>query len=381
MANAKKTILAIVLAVGTVATSAPAADTIRWKGEDAENPNDWNNAASWSAAAIPTAADNVVVNAPPECEISGGKTASAKMLKVGCGGKSVGAMSILDADSSLTASSFALGGYGGYGKGVFTQSNGTVTTTKGLSVGHGAGESGYGKYHGTGGSLTVGDALSIGAGYLAASQSGNGGFHLDGVAVLVAESIRNGSGTIKGLGRGCGTINITAGSLGVGGSFFNSHHMWAKDLPQAKKHLGRLTISGGSVNVTGNFYNGFGPDPSRVEGVLEVVGAGGKIAIGEDFTQIQGSTLVAELAGKDHTVIRVKGNVTLGGVFKVRLAKGYTPPNGTWWDIIQADPDKPGSPIGTFSKLDFSATPDPGSWKVRYDTDDCVFRVGYVPEK
>ena len=197
---------------------------------------------------------------------------------------------------------------------------------------------------------------------------------------MSAKSIYSGSATIKGLGRGCGTINITAGSLRVGSSFFNSHHMWAKPLPQGKKHYGRLTVSGGSVDIAGNFHNGFGfgLDTSQVEGVLEVIGAGGTIGIGGNFTQIRGSALVAEVAGKDHTVIRVKGNAALAGVFKVRLAKGYTPENGTWWDIIQANPEKPGALIGTFSKLDFSGVGGPENWQVRYDTDDGVFRVGYV---
>lgn len=376
VANVKKMVLLLVLGAAAAASAAPPSHT--WQGRGETNPGNWHTAGNWSAGLVPAGGDTVIVGAPPDCEISSGKSAFAGLLKVGCGAKALGLLSIQGEDASLVASSIYVGGYGGPGKGVFTQSSGTVTAAKGLSVGHGAGVSGYGKYHGTGGTLTVGDRLSIGAGYLAASNSGNGEFHLDG-ATVSAKSICNGSATIKGLGRGCGLINITAGSLSVTGSFFNSHHMWAKPLPKGKKHHGRLTVSGGSVEVAGNFHNGFcsGIDTSQVEGILEVIGAGGTIGIGGNFTQIQGSTLLAELAGKDHTVIRVNGNVALAGVFKVRLAKDYAPANGTCWDIIQANPDKPGALIGTFSTLDFSAVGGAKNWQVRYDTDDGVFRVGY----
>jgi len=367
-------VLVLVLATATVAVAFPPFHT--WGGRAENNPGDWHTAGNWTADSAPADGDNVNVNVPPECEISGGKTASPNLLKVGCGGKLVGALTIRDVDSSLVASSIYVGGYGGPGKGVLTQTGGSIAA-KFLCVGGSAGAAGYGKYHGTGGTLTVGDRLSVGAGYVAASNNGNGEFHLDGAAVS-AETICNGSATIKGLGRGCGTINVTAGSLRVTGSFFNSHHMWAKDLPPGKKHYGHLTISGGSVDIAGNLHNGFGYglDTSQVEGVLEIVGGGSKIDIGGNFTQIQGSTLVAELAGKEHTVIRAQGNVALAGVFKIRLGKGYKPANGTWWDIIQANPDKPGALIGTFSKLDFSAAGGPENWRVRYDTDEGVFRVG-----
>jgi len=371
----KNLLLSLLLTAGAAAAPASAA-TVHWQGRSETDPGDWHTAGNWGTRSVPGADDTVEVGPRSECKISGGRVASVRLLKVGCG--KYGAMSIQGAGSSLAASGICVGGYGGYGKGTFTQSSGTVAVTKGMSVGHGAGRAGYGAYHGAGGTLTVGDMLSVGAGYLAASNSGNGQFHLDGAAVS-AKSVCNGSATIKGLGRGCGMIKMTAGSLRVAGSFFNSHHMWAKALPQGKRHCGHLTVSGGRVDIAGDFHNGFGSglDASQVEGILEVIGAAGRIAIGGDFIQIQGSTLVAELAGKDHTVIRVNGNATLAGAFKVRLAKGYRPANGTSWDIIRTNPERPGALIGTFSKLDFSAVDGPEHWKVRYDTDDGTFRVTY----
>jgi len=370
MVNTKNLRLALLLA------AAPAsAATVQWQGRNQTNAGGWHTAGNWSTGSVPAAGDAVNVGAPSECSISGGRAASVGLLKIGCGDH--GAMTIQGTGSSLTASDVYVGGYGGHGKGAFTQSGGTVATTN-MSLGSGAGGAGYGTYRGTGGTLTVGHRLGVGAGYMAASNSGNGELHVDGAAVSV-ESVYNGSATIKGLGRGDGTIKVTAGSFRVAGSFFNSHHMWAKALPQGEKHRGHLIVSGGSVSIGADFYNGFGSglDASQVEGVLEVIGAGGRISIEKDFLQIQGSTLVAELAGKDHTVLRVNGNAALAGAFKVRLAEGYTPANGTWWDIVRTRPDKPGALIGTFSKLDFSAVGGPENWKVRYDTDDGAFRVGY----
>jgi hypothetical protein len=371
MANTRSLVLAFLLA----AASASAA-TAQWQGGTETNPGDWHTAGNWSTGSVPADGDTVAVGPPTECNISGGRAASVGSLRIGCG--EYGAMSIQGTGSSLRAAKIALGGYGGYGKGTFTQSNGTVTATKSMSIGSGAGQAGHGAYHATGGTLTVGKRLSVGGGYTAASNSGNGELHVDG-AVVSAESILNGSATIKGLGRGCGTIKVTAGSLRVADSFFNSHHMWAEALPQGERHRGHLIVSGGSVTIGGDFHNGFGSrlDTSQVEGVLEVVGAGGTININKDFIQVQGSALVVELAGKDHTVIRVDGNAALAGAFKVRLAEGYTPASGTWWDIIRTRPDRPGALIGTFSELDFSGVGGPQNWKVRYDTDDGAFRVGY----
>ena len=370
----KEVVLVLVLASAVAASAAPSSHT--WQGRDKINPGDWHAVGNWDGGSIPIADDTVDITSLPECRISDGRAAVAKLLKVGGGVKALGSLSIQVEDASLVASSIYVGGYGGPGKGTLTQAGGSIAA-KFLCVGGSAGASGYGRYCGTGGALTVSDRLSVGAGYLAASNNGNGEFYLDG-AVVSAKSICNGSATIKGLGRGCGMINITAGSLRVTGSFFNSHHMWAKALPQGRKHCGHLTVSGGRVDIVGNFHNGFGAglDTSQVEGVLEIIGAASRIGIGGNFTQIQGSTLVADLTGKDHTAIRVNGNVALAGVFKVRLAKGYTPANGTWWEIIQTNPDKPGTLNGTFSTLDFSAAGGPENWQVRYDTDDGVFRIG-----
>jgi hypothetical protein len=209
---------------------------------------------------------------------------------------------------------------------------------------------------------------------------GNGWIQIDGTDVSVAKTVFNGSGRINGLGPSNGTISITAGSLRVGKDFYNALHSWSKTLPQGKKHYGRLIISGGSVDITDQFYNGFGSDPSQSEAILEVIGSRGKITIGGDFTLIPGSTLIAELAGKAHTVICVNGNVALGGAFKVRLSKGYKPTSETWWDIVRVTPSKPGSFNGAFSKLDFSEVGGSKNWKVQYNSDDCVFRVGYIPD-
>ena len=372
----KKIMFVLVLAAAAVAAAPLLSHT--WRSGDETTSGDWHAVENWSTGLVPAGGDTVNVGTPPECKVSGGKTARAGLLKIGCGIKALGSLSIQGGDTSLAASSIYVGGYGGPGKGVLIQTGGSIAA-KFLSVGGSSGASGYGKYHGTGGTLTVSDRLSVGSGYRATSDVGNGELRLDG-AVVSAKSICTGSATIKGLGRGCGTIYITAGSLHVTDSFFNSHHMWAKALPQGKKHCGHLIVSGGSVDIAGDFHNGFGsgPDTSQVEGILEIIGAGGQISIGGNFTQIQGSTLLAELAARDHTVVRVKGNVALAGIFRVRLAKGYTQVPGTWWDIIQTNPDKPGALIGTFSKLDFSAVGGPENWKVRYDTDDGVFRVGYL---
>ncbi|HJN13887.1 MAG TPA: hypothetical protein QGH10_00275 [Armatimonadota bacterium] len=362
-------------AVTLIATApAPTAD---WQGGAETNPEDWHAAGNWSTGSVPGADDAVNVVAPSECNVSGGRAASVGSLKIGCGEH--GSLSIQGAGSSLAASGICLGGYGGYGKGALMQSNGTVTVTGRMSIGHGAGVDGHGTYHATGGTLTVSDTLSVGAGYIAASNSGNGELHVDGAAVSV-ESVYSGSGTIEGLGRGHGAIRVTAGSLRVAGDFFNSHHMWAAALPPGERHRGHLVVSGGNVSIGGDLHNGYGSglDTSQVEGVLEVIGAGGTVSIEKDLIQVGGSILVAELAGKDHAVIQVNGNAALAGCFKVRLAEGYTPASGTWWDIVQTGPDRPGALTGTFSKLDFSAVGGPENWKVRYDTDDGAFRVRYV---
>ena len=333
------------------AVAATLAGQVVWQGGTQDG--EWHDAGNWKDGAVPTAEDIVSIRATPECQVSGASPASARYMTVG-GGVTLfvrGEGASLRVGTSLNLSG-----------GTLRQKGGSINCAT-LGVRRGA-------YSGTRGSLTVGKSISVG------SAGGKGTVTIAGVDGSVGQVVYNGPGKIKGTAPGHGEIAVSGGNLRVNGNFFNAHHMWSKPLPEGQKHCGRLTVSGGEVNVAGNFYNGFGPDVSQVQGVLEIVGAKGRMTVEGDFVQIGDSTLVAELSGPKHTVIRVLGNAKLAGTLKVRLAKGYTPQPETWWNILQGSV---GSPIGTFAALDFTEAGGADGWRVEYDTDERVVRLGYCP--
>jgi hypothetical protein len=182
-----------------------------------------------------------------------------------------------------------------------------------------------------------------------------------------------------------------------------------------RRGSGEVNVSGGHLIVTGgddsSIYIGRGMDTSPGAGgdtALRVIGgestivANGHLLMNPEGAS-QSSSLIAQIAGNEHTPILVSGNADVtNGTLKVEL-DGYTPQVDDSWLLVQAglelddllteidsavdaagyDPLthgvalELGELIGPFQAIDTSAAPLPGGlvWDVVYTDTSIVLQV------
>lgn len=230
---------------------APASAQSVWDGSAS---GDWDTAANWDTNAVPTGADDVVIddvsiNAPV---VGNGVSASVDNLNVGHTGS--GSLTITGT-GSLTATGWSYIGLNGTGS-ILVQNGGTAAIADSAL---GDGVTGVGEVTVTGaGSNWFSSSVSVG-------YEGTGSFTVsDGGHVLGEAFIGDNTGSGTVLVTGVGSIWTSLDEFMIGGA-----------------GTGDLTIAdGGVVDVVNIVTIGWAADSS---GTALVTGAGSSLAVGNDF--------------------------------------------------------------------------------------------------
>ena len=210
---------AVAVAASCIVPSAFALDNV-WTG--AVN-NDWNNPANWSLGRVPVAPngqpapddfDDAVVNSTPAniATITANPTSTPRDIVVGTGAGS---------------------------NGTVNQNAGTASTGNGnwLFIGR---DGGTGTYNLTGsGSINTSGRIYV-CGHFGAPATGTFNINTTG-------TVTSGNDLNIGAAGGTGTVNLTAGTVNVGG--------WlsvGRDEPAGANGTGNFNQSGGSLTVSGN---------------------------------------------------------------------------------------------------------------------------------
>lgn len=258
--------ISFVLILGLIGNPLAFAATRTWDNDSGDNL--WKTAENWSKNKLPTNKDtaNIGLLAPFYCLIdathTGGDAANPKNLSVGKSGAD-GELR-MTGGSLITANNFRVGNAA---TGTFSITDGTIQTVGGpLDVGYNAGTGIVTMANGTlslGPKGTSTKGLSIGRG-----AGSTGSFDMQGGYIDISGALR------VGRGGGIGTLNMSGGIIDVGPGPVPDVATKAMSIGYQNSATGTVNMSAGTINVSGMLNVG----QNTATGTLNM--SGGTINVG-----------------------------------------------------------------------------------------------------
>ncbi len=295
--------LGIVAAVIVLTVALPARADITWT-RSADVTGDWSVATNWSGGAVPTSTDNA--------DVFNGGTASITTTADACSnlslGSTAGSGSIQMYGGMLNVGNAVAVGYSGTGN--FSQSGGTSTIARGLTIGAGSGSNG--SYTLSGGSLAAAVGVydageTIGSYYGTGLFTQSGGTNTTNILFLESNSAYSLGNT--------GCLSLTEEYVGWTGTATFSQSGGTNTIGD-DMILGEYNFSAGTFNLSGNAVLSASDNE-----VLAVEGTG-------VFNQTGGTNTVSNwLMVGDNTNKSTAGTYNLSGNALVRASDDYV---GYW---------------------------------------------------
>ena len=325
-------LLPILLAVGLTGTASAQACNKTWT---APANGLWTNAANWTPAVVPGAADNVciVVDGTYTVTLRGSKSVAS--VTVGAAGNNEVQTLLVQGGPSVNASLTAATGFTNSGDitlSSIASKTVTLTVTSGMLVNQGT----INVEPGSGGARTISVQLDNGGtvnfrtaatlGRAGADHTNSGNFNINGATVTVTGNTLTNTpgGTISGTGR-----------LNVSGVVFTNNGTVSPGL------------SSGILNLSGDYSQG----------------ASGSVGI-----EIGGLT-----AGTGFDRLNVTGNATLDGALSVGLTGGFVPISGDSFRVLSF-----GSGSGGFAAINDEDPSDGVSFESILDATGVTLKVSVV---
>jgi hypothetical protein len=318
---------------------------------------------SATAASSVTGAGSVLFNGGPSTISGAYNVTGATTVGASAADSSVVANfnSASASTANLNMNAGALGGNGNLAvPGTMTWAGGTLGNTGTTTIAANTGIlnlTGTNSPKQTGGTLAVAGTANFNAGLdiggkAVINVTAGGTFNLNGDFSIVSNTIP-GNSTFNNMG----TVNKTAGTLGLDGGFGNSVAFTNTGTVNANSGtfnfvggytqngvnsltsiglndsiVGNLTLNGGTLNgngkILGNVTNGAIVKPGNSPGTITISG---------NYTQTAAGTLNIELDGTgagQFGVLNIGGAATLGGTLNVTLSGGFVPVAGNAFKIM-----------------------------------------------
>lgn len=387
-------------------------------------------ASNWNPAAVPSSADEVVINNGGTATVN----AFQEALRIGIGSQN-GTSGALSLTSGGQLYVYDIIQVGERGTGTFTVNNATVdVTTAEADIfvgGQDNGGTGTLTISGNASSVSIGDDFVMGrvgtgtlnyqgglvkSGYAVVGKYGTGVWnHSGGVFDQNFGDFEIGDGGNLDFGPGArsGTVNLTGGVMQIAGYFAIGNRIGTGTVNISGGALAVNNVGDGAIVVgrgldSGALVGQGGPASLRVTGDDAIIIANGNFDMNSSGVA-SSSTLIAEITGPTHTTIKVGGDALLAnGKLAVDLT-GYVPNVGDSWTILQAGVDIINAPEiaqidalvaasldpslghvmahtpqnlqgtlqGTFSNVDYSQATLPAGrgWNISYANNSVVLSV------